>query len=134
MASLSERIDQLTKRFEQERSTLEAANRRLTEELQNEKAERSLIQGALEIARESRTKIQKKYVALRKKTRLDTQEDDPIPLRRGRDRDQCPASEIAGRRVIKLPPKPRSDAGLFFFPTSVWSQPHAVHAAVRLGE
>ena len=78
VASLSERIDQFTKRFDQERSTLESANRRLTEELQNEKAERSLIQGALEIARESRTKIQKKYVALRKKTRLDTQEDDPM--------------------------------------------------------
>ena len=77
VASLSERIDQFTKRFDQERSTLESANRRLTEELQNEKAERSLIQGALEIARESRTKIQKKYVALRKRTRLDTQEDDP---------------------------------------------------------
>ncbi len=77
VASLTERIDQLTKRFEQERSTLESANRRLTEELQNEKAERSLIQGALEIARESRIKIQKKYVALRKKTRLDTPEDEP---------------------------------------------------------
>lgn len=76
LASLSERIDQLTKRFEQERNTLEATNRRLTEELQNEKAERSLVQGALEIARESRTKIQKKYVALRKKTRLDTAEGD----------------------------------------------------------
>ena len=38
---------------------------------------RRFIQGALEIARESRTKIQKKYVALRKRTRLDTQEDDP---------------------------------------------------------
>ena len=77
VASLSERIDQFTKRFDQERNTLESANRRLTEELQNEKAERSLVQGALEIARESRTKIQKKYVALRKKTRLDTPEDDP---------------------------------------------------------
>jgi crescentin len=77
LASLSERIDQLTKRFEQERNTLEAANRRLTEELQNEKAERSLVQGALEIARESRIKIQKKYISLRKKTRLDAQEDDP---------------------------------------------------------
>lgn len=77
VASLSERIDQLTKRFEQDRSTLEAANRRLTEELQNEKAERSLIQGALEIARESRIKIQKKYVSLRQKTRLDVPEDDP---------------------------------------------------------
>ncbi|QFU15683.1 chromosome partitioning protein ParA [Microvirga thermotolerans] len=80
VASLTERIDQLTKRFEQDRSTLEAANRRLTEELQNEKAERSLIQGALEIARESRIKIQKKYVSLRKKTRLDTAEDDPLLL------------------------------------------------------
>ncbi len=80
VASLSERIDQLTKRFEQERSTLEAANRRLTEELQNEKAERSLIQGALEIARESRVKIQKKYIALRKRTRLDAQDDDPALL------------------------------------------------------
>ena len=78
LASLTERIDQLTKRFDQERSTLEAANRRLTEEVQNEKAERSLVQGALEIARESRTKIQKKYVALRKRTRLDTQEEDPM--------------------------------------------------------
>jgi crescentin len=76
LASLTERIDQFTKRFEQERNTLEAANRRLTEELQNEKAERSLVQGALEIARESRIKIQKKYIALRKKTRLDSQEDD----------------------------------------------------------
>jgi crescentin len=76
VASLSERIDQMTKRFDQERNTLEAANRRLTEELQNEKAERSLIQGALEIARESRTKIQKKYISLRKKTRLDAPEDD----------------------------------------------------------
>lgn len=76
LTTLTERIDQLTKRFEQERSTLEAANRRLTEELQNEKAERSLMQGALEIARESRIKIQKKYIALRKKTRLDAQEDD----------------------------------------------------------
>ena len=113
VASLSERIDQFTKRFEQERSTLEAANRRLTEELQNEKAERSLIQGALEIARESRIKIQKKYVT-------PAQEDPPRhaggrsdALRRGGDRDECPAAQIAGRRVRRLPPKPRSLAGLF---------------------
>jgi crescentin len=56
-SNLAERMDQAVKRYEQERNTLEAANRRLTEELQNEKAERSLIQGALEIARESRMKI-----------------------------------------------------------------------------
>jgi len=80
VASLAERMDQLTKRFEQERGALEAANRRLTEELQNEKSERTLIQGALEIARESRIKIQKKYIALRKKTRLDAGEDDDPTL------------------------------------------------------
>jgi crescentin len=80
LANLAERMDQLAKRFEQERNALEAANRRLVEELQNEKSERSLLQGALEIARESRTKIQKKYIALRKKTRLDTgEDDDPTP-------------------------------------------------------
>jgi crescentin len=78
LASLGERSDQFAKRFEQERNALEAANRRLTEELQNEKSERSLLHGALEIARESRIKIQKKYIALRKKTRLDAaEEDDP---------------------------------------------------------
>ncbi len=78
LSSLTERNDQITKRFEQERNTLEAANRRLTEELQNEKAERALVQGGLEIARESRIKIQKKYIALRKKTRLDAQDDDGL--------------------------------------------------------
>ena len=83
VASLAERIDQLTKRFEQDRNTLETANRRLTEELQNEKAERSLIQGALEIARESRIKIQKKYISLRKKTRLDAAEDDATLFEEG---------------------------------------------------
>ena len=40
----------------------------------------SLIQGALEIARESRTKAQKKYVALRKSTRFDTKDEDPAPV------------------------------------------------------
>ena len=34
-------------------------------------------------------------------------------LRRGGGRDECPAAEIAGRRVRRLPPKPRSLAGLF---------------------
>jgi crescentin len=79
VAALNERMEQMTKRYEQERNALEAINRRLTEELQNEKAERSMLQGALEIARESRAKIQNKYVSLRKKTRLDTAEDEGAP-------------------------------------------------------
>ena len=69
-ASLADRIDHLTKRFEQERTALETANRRLIEDLQGEKAERSLAQGALEIARESRFKLQKQYAALKQKSRL----------------------------------------------------------------
>jgi crescentin len=85
VASLSERIDQLAKRFDQERHALEAANRRLTEALQNEKAERALIQGALEIARESRVKIQKKYASLRQRTRLDPAEDDGALLDEGEE-------------------------------------------------
>ena len=107
VASLSERIDQITKRFDQERNTLEAANRRLTEELQNEKAERSLIQGALEIARESRTKIQKKYISLRKKTRLDTPEDDNAPEEDAdaaefeRASDQVIRRGLSPRRLIR---------------------------------
>jgi crescentin len=79
VAALTERMEQMAKRYEQERNLLEGLNRRLTEELQNEKAERSMLQGALEIARESRAKIQNKYVSLRKKTRLDTAEDEGAP-------------------------------------------------------
>ena len=56
-ASLAKPIDHLTKRFEQTEQALETANRRLIEDLQGEKAERSLAQGALEIARESRFKL-----------------------------------------------------------------------------
>ena len=54
---LSNHIDELSQRFEQERSTLEGASRRLQEELQSERSERSLMQGALEIARSSRAKL-----------------------------------------------------------------------------
>jgi crescentin len=70
VASLSGRMEQLTRRFEQERAALELSNRRLIEELQNEKAERSLAQGALEIARESRFRLQKQYAALKQRSRL----------------------------------------------------------------
>ena len=65
-ANLASRIDQMTARFEQERSSLEAANRRLIEELQSEKAERSLAQGALDIARNSRSNLLAQYTALKR--------------------------------------------------------------------
>ena len=66
IANLTGRIEQINTRFEQERASFEAANRRLIEELQSEKAERSLAQGALDIARNSRSKLLTQYTALKR--------------------------------------------------------------------
>lgn len=66
IANLTGRIEQINARFEQERASFEAANRRLIEELQSEKAERSLAQGALDIARNSRSKLLTQYTALKR--------------------------------------------------------------------
>lgn len=71
---LSNRIEQLIRRFEQERMDLETANRRILEELENEKAERLLAQGALNIARESRSKLQKQYAALKRRGRFPSED------------------------------------------------------------
>ncbi|WP_051091277.1 hypothetical protein [Methylopila sp. M107] len=68
-AALNERIEQLASRHEAARAELDTANRRLTEDLQNEKAERALMQGALEIARESRGALQKQHEALKRSSR-----------------------------------------------------------------
>ena len=65
----SERVDELTKEFELERTTLEAAYRRLVEELENERAERTLAQGALKIARESRASLQRLNESLKRANR-----------------------------------------------------------------
>lgn len=70
IANLTGRIDQINARFEQERASFEAANRRLIEELQSEKAERSLAQGALDIARNSRSKLLTQYTALKRQQSL----------------------------------------------------------------
>lgn len=68
-ANLSDRVEALTLRFEQERMALEVANRRLIEELQNERAERTLAQGALDIARESRSALQRQNESLKRASR-----------------------------------------------------------------
>ena len=68
-AALSDRIDQMSRRNEAERAELDAANRRLIEELQNERSERVLAQGALDIARESRLALQKQHEALKRSAR-----------------------------------------------------------------
>jgi crescentin len=64
--ALSEQIATITSRFEQEHTILENANRKLIEQLQNEKAERALVQGALSIARSSREKLLDQISALKK--------------------------------------------------------------------
>lgn len=68
-ALLSERMEQLSRRHESELQELEVANRRLVEDLQSERSERAMTQGALDIARESRIALQKQYEALKRDTR-----------------------------------------------------------------
>lgn len=65
----SERVEELTKEFELERAALEASHRRLVEELENERAERTLAQGALNIARESRASLQRLNESLKRANR-----------------------------------------------------------------
>jgi crescentin len=76
-ASLGDRLESLTKRYENDRMAQEAAGRRLIEELESEKAERTLAQGALEIARENRVALQRQNEALKRAVRaFQTQGDD----------------------------------------------------------
>ncbi len=65
-AGLEDRIEQLTFKLDAQRLELEGANRRLAEDLDGERSERALLQGALEIARESRAQLKKKYDALKR--------------------------------------------------------------------
>ncbi|MET0532500.1 MAG: chromosome partitioning protein ParA, partial [Microvirga sp.] len=67
--TLSDRIDQLSHRHAAELHELEVANRRLVEDLQSERSERALMQGALDIARESRVTLQKQHEALKRDAR-----------------------------------------------------------------
>ncbi|KQT60555.1 hypothetical protein ASG54_10505 [Aureimonas sp. Leaf460] len=77
ISSLSSRLETLTKRFENDRLSLEAANRRLVEELEGERAERTLAQGALEIARENRVSLQRQNEVLKRQARaLQSQGDE----------------------------------------------------------
>lgn len=73
-ARIAERADEATRRFEQERAALVSANRKLSEELLMEKSERALLQGALEAARESRTRVQQQLAAMRGKSRPESED------------------------------------------------------------
>ena len=67
-ATLLDRIESINARFALERSEFEATHRRMIEELQNERAERSLAHGALDIARKSRASLLGQYTALKRRT------------------------------------------------------------------
>jgi crescentin len=67
--ALADRMEQLARRHESEKAELQAANRRLVEELQNERSERALAQGALDIARETRASLQKQHETLKRAVR-----------------------------------------------------------------
>ncbi len=67
-ATLLDRIEGINARFALERSEFEATHRRVIEELQNERAERSLAHGALDIARKSRSSLLAQYTALKRRT------------------------------------------------------------------
>ncbi len=66
-ATLLDRIESLNGRFALERSEFEAMHRRMIEELQNERAERSLAHGALDIARKSRASLLAQNTALKRR-------------------------------------------------------------------
>lgn len=69
VTTLADRMEHLGRRHEAEKAELQAANRRLVEELQNERSERALAQGALDIARETRSSLQKQHEALKRAVR-----------------------------------------------------------------
>ena len=97
-SSLADRIDGLTKRYENDRLGQEAANRRLIEELENEKAERTLAQGALEIARENRVALQRQNESLKRAVRsgLAHPDDQPGgPRRDATDDPYAPNSNVS---------------------------------------
>jgi crescentin len=73
--TLVERIDQLTAESGKERQAFEAKIAALAEELQREKSERAIAQGALEMARRSRVEIHREFLRI-KKMRPDASEEE----------------------------------------------------------
>jgi crescentin len=65
--SLTQQSEAAALRFEQERAERETSHRKLIEELERERAERALAQGALSIARASREKLIEQLEAIKRK-------------------------------------------------------------------
>jgi crescentin len=76
---LLDRIDQLTRKFEEERGSLEARNKKLWEDLQREKSERALAQGALETARRSRQESERELARIQRSRRTGESDEPAMP-------------------------------------------------------
>ena len=99
-----EQVEELNQRFESERASLGAANRRLIEELENERAERTLAQGALKIARESRASLQRQNEALKRANRAMRS----APQREEDESDSVEGLEEAGKKPDGIASDPYS--------------------------
>jgi crescentin len=75
---LLDRIDQLTRKFEDDRNALETKNKKLWEELQREKSERALAQGALETARRTRIEVEREFARIQRSRRAGAETSPPL--------------------------------------------------------
>jgi crescentin len=87
---LLDRIDQLTRKFEDDRNTLEAKNKKLWEDLQREKSERALAQGALETARRTRVEVEREIARLQRSRRTGTYDDEGVAVAVTRSETEAP--------------------------------------------
>ena len=74
---LLDRIDQLTRKFEEERGALETRGKQLWEDLQREKSERALAQGALETARRGRVESERELARIQRSRRAGGRDEPP---------------------------------------------------------
>jgi crescentin len=84
---LARQVEQLSAKGDEQRGEFEATTRKLAEELQNERSERALAQGALEVSRSYRTELETKLVEMKRRMRVHVEVEkveraEPIPLGR----------------------------------------------------
>jgi crescentin len=88
---LLDRLEQVTKSADAERDRLQGRIEKLTEELNAERSEKAIVQGALETARRSRVEIHREFLRIKNSSDLDEPGHPPA----GRAEDRRPAAEEA---------------------------------------
>jgi crescentin len=68
---LLDRLEQVTKVADAERDRMQARIEKLTEELSAERAEKAIVQGALETARRSRVEIHREFLRIKNSSDMD---------------------------------------------------------------